>query len=47
MICGKEGFMPANYVSEEHKKYVDFCKKMISAEGNEEWLRREVRAVIE
>lgn len=47
IICGKENFVPENFVSSEFKSYNDYCKNVITTDNNKEWLKKEVRAVVD
>jgi hypothetical protein len=46
-ICGKESFIPANFVNEQFRVYNNYCKKIISSSSNEDWLKNEIKAVVE
>ena len=46
IICGKESFIPDQFVNSQHKQYNQYCQSVVSRQSNEEWLKTEIRAVI-
>jgi hypothetical protein len=46
-ICGKEAFLPANFVNPQFQQYNDYCKQILAPLTHQQWLRHELRNVIQ